>query len=183
MSAALPGTPDRTVFNRRSLLSAGLALSSLPFTSLGTSLDTIRRARSVAPAGSDLGAVKHVVFLMQENRSFDHYFGSYKGVRGFDDHGATSLGAFAQPYLANTTRPPLQALLPFHLDTATGSGECIHDLSNDWATKHLCLGDGSLNAFAQTHASVANDGPDIGPQTMGYYTRADLPYHLSLIHI
>src|ERR1700752_1396187 len=29
--------------------------------------------------------VKHVVILMQENRSFDHYFGTLRGVRGFGD--------------------------------------------------------------------------------------------------
>ncbi len=47
---------------------------------------TIRTATTVEPAGSDLGAIEHVVMLMQENRSFDHYFGTFPGVRGFDDH-------------------------------------------------------------------------------------------------
>ena len=45
-----------------------------------------------SPAGSDLGAIEHVVFLMQENRSFDHYYGTYPGVRGFDDHPHGTLG-------------------------------------------------------------------------------------------
>jgi phospholipase C len=35
--------------------------------------------------------IKHVVVLMQENRSFDHYFGTMAGVRGFDDPGAPKL--------------------------------------------------------------------------------------------
>ena len=35
--------------------------------------------------------VEHVVILMQENRSFDHYFGSMKGVRGFNDRAALLL--------------------------------------------------------------------------------------------
>ena len=47
--------------------------------------DTTKAAVSIPPAGSDLGAVEHVVFLMNENRSFDHYYGTYPGVRGFDD--------------------------------------------------------------------------------------------------
>ncbi len=46
---------------------------------------TAKKAAAIKPAGSDLGAVEHVVFLMHENRSFDHYFGTYRGVRGFDD--------------------------------------------------------------------------------------------------
>jgi phospholipase C len=40
------------------------------------------------PASSRSGTiddVEHVVFLMQENRSFDHYFGTLRGVRGFAD--------------------------------------------------------------------------------------------------
>ena len=59
---------------------------------------TAEKAASIKPAGSDLGAVEHVVFLMHENRSFDHYFGTYKGVRGFDDARARSDGLFAQAW-------------------------------------------------------------------------------------
>jgi hypothetical protein len=46
-----------------------------------------------APAGSDIGAIEHIVFLMMENRSYDHFFGAYPQGRGFDDHPANSLGA------------------------------------------------------------------------------------------
>src|SRR5580704_15273264 len=52
----------------------------------------VNKAASVAPAGSDLGAIDHVIFLMMENRSYDHYFGSYQRGRGFNDHPADSLG-------------------------------------------------------------------------------------------
>ena len=57
--------------------------------------------------------IDHVVIFIQENRSFDHYFGSYRGVRGFSDASA----AFNQPYLGNTSSSPAGVLLPFHLDT------------------------------------------------------------------
>src|SRR3984893_4314438 len=59
--------------------------------------------------------IRHVVIFIQENRCFDHYFGSYRGVRGFADPSA----AFLQPDPANTTTPPIGKLLPFRLDTAT----------------------------------------------------------------
>ena len=37
------------------------------------------------PKNGSLRDIKHVVLLMQENRSFDHYFGTLAGVRGFGD--------------------------------------------------------------------------------------------------
>src|SRR5258708_38584818 len=46
--------------------------------------------------------IDHVVILIQENRSFDHYFGSYRGVRGFSDPST----AYQQPYPGNTSNPP-----------------------------------------------------------------------------
>src|SRR5580658_502318 len=58
----------------------------------------VRLAASTKAAGSDLGAIDHIVFLMMENRSYDHYFGAYPKGRGFDDHPASSLGVFAQDY-------------------------------------------------------------------------------------
>ena len=49
---------------------------------------------------------------MMENRSFDHYYGTYPGVRGFDDHPAHSLGAFAQAWPGGAA----EHLLPFAAD-------------------------------------------------------------------
>ena len=141
---------------------------------------TVSTAVSTVPAGSDLGAIEHVVFLMQENRSFDHYFGSYKGVRGFDDHGAHDLGAFSQHFAANTSSEPAGRLLPFHLDVASGIGECNHDLTHNWLPQHLSWNNGTMDAFASTHASPQYDGTQYGPLTMGYHTRADLSYHYAL---
>jgi phospholipase C len=170
------GTP----FNRRHFLEAALALGAGALAAGCGSSATVTKAASTAPAGSDLGAVEHVIFLMQENRSFDHYFGSYKGVRGFDDHPANSLGAFSQPFAQNTTRSPVGRQLPFHLDTTTGLGECTHDLTHSWLPQHLSRNDGSMDAFVRTHASTQYEGPDYGLLTMGYHTRADLPFHYAL---
>ena len=53
------------------------------------------------PTRAGCCAIKHVVILMQENRSFDHYFGSLRGVRGFGDRNAVQLpggkSVFEQP--------------------------------------------------------------------------------------
>jgi phospholipase C len=141
---------------------------------------TLHDVTTVKPAGSDLGAIEHVVMLMQENRSFDHYFGTYPGVRGFDDHPRGSLGAFAQPWSANKTLPPVGRLLPFHLDTASTDTECTFDLSHAWPAQHACWNEGRMDAFVSTHTSAGYEGPENGVLTMGYYTRKDLPFYYAL---
>jgi phospholipase C len=167
-------------FDRRKFLGGMLAVGAGALAAGCSSPSTIAKASATAPAGSDLGAVEHVVFLMQENRSFDHYFGSYKGVRGFDDHPPNQLGAFAQPYAGNTSSDPVGKQLPFHLDTATGLGECTYDLSHSWLPQHLCRSNGTMDRFVTTHTSPQYEGPVYGVQTMGYHTRTDLPYHYAL---
>ena len=107
-------------------------------------------AARTKPAGSDLGAIEHVVFLMQENRSFDHYYGTYPGVRGFDDHPKGKLGNFAQawPGGRDTT------LLPFHLDTASGIGECTNDLDHSWPAEHSSWNNGHQQRLRQHARAV-----------------------------
>src|SRR5881397_1569487 len=96
---------------RRELVRAGLAagagLAALPMAS------GLRAALAAPARPGRLRDVEHVVIFVQENRSFDHYFGTYRGVRGFGDRSA----AFEQPDSANTTVSPAGKLLPFHLDT------------------------------------------------------------------
>src|ERR1700721_1526004 len=91
---------DRARFDRRTLLAAALATGGGAILAAASRGDRAGAAMAqyaarTKPAGSDLGAIEHVVFLMQENRSFDHYFGSYKGVGGFDDPPPGPLGRFS----------------------------------------------------------------------------------------
>ncbi len=167
-------------FDRRQFLGGAFAVGAGVLAAACGSSATVDKAAATAPAGSDLGAVQHVVFLMQENRSFDHYFGTYRGVRGFDDHRPGQLGPFAQPFPANTTRSPVGVQLPFRLDASSGAGECTHDLNHFWQAQHLCRNGGAMDAFVETHTSTAFEGRADGVLTMGYYTRADLPYHYAL---
>ena len=138
--------------------------------------DTVRRAAGIKPAGGDLGAVQHVVFLMLENRSFDHYFGSLGGVRGFDDHAPNTPGVFAQPW----PRGAAPTLLPFHIDTKHRKGECTYDLSHTWVTQHVCWDYGHMDRWVSTHTSNWDEGRRRGTMTMGYYTEEDLPFHYEL---
>ncbi len=177
-------SPFESSLDRRQLLAGGLAVVGgvlapglSPLERAGAS--TIAKAK-IPAAGSDIGAVEHVIFLMQENRSFDHYFGTYRGVAGFDDHPLDSLGAFAQPYRANKTRAPTGVQLPFHLDANSGRGECTHDINHDWNVQQLSRHAGAMDAFVAVHTRPSVDGPENGLLTMGYYNRADLPFHYAL---
>jgi phospholipase C len=169
--------PDEV--SRRQVL-AGLVLGAGWLTTGPPARHVIESALATPRAGSDLGAIEHVIFLIQENRSFDHYFGAYRGVRGFDDRPTDSPGVFAQPDPANTTRPPTGYQYPFHLASASGLGECTHDIAHEWAAQHRSWHGGAMDDFVAVHASANVDGPSTGLLTMGYHTRADLPFHYAL---
>jgi len=133
-----------------------------------------------APAGPlrSLEQIKHVLILMQENRSFDHYFGTLQGVRGFDDQDAITLSTgrsvFYQPDPVN----PDGYLLPFRNDTTTTSSARAFSTSHSWGPQHASWNDGKMDNWVSAHR--ASDGQAHGPFTMGYYTRDDLPYHYAL---
>src|SRR4051794_21498529 len=108
------------MLTRRELLAGALALTS--------ARGVVDALAAIPPAGSCLDDIEHVVFLIQENRSFDHYFGTYRGVRGFADPRARTI--MPQP---GFDRPGYGGvLLPFRLDTSQGSGECVSDPTHDW---------------------------------------------------
>ena len=138
----------------------------------------VGRAAATKAAGSDLGAIDHIVFLMMENRSYDHYFGDYPRGRGFDDHPAHSLGVFAQDYPGATGLIPPNVLLPFHLDSTQGM-ECTDDLTHDWGPMHLCWNQGKMDSWVKVHTSSTYEGA-YGAMTMGYYQREDLPFYYAL---
>jgi phospholipase C len=162
---------------RREALGAGLAFSGAvafrrPLSRLGS---VVERAASIAPRGADLEAIEHVVFVMQENRSFDHYFGTYRGVRGFDDHRA-GLSPFAQPVPGSSRQ-----VLPYHLDRATLQAQCAGSADipiHDWRPQHESWAHGRMDQFVATHARF--DGEAQAPLVMGYFERSDLSFYYAL---
>jgi phospholipase C len=137
----------------------------------------VRRMLAQPPSAGSLRDVKHVVLLMQENRSFDHYFGTMAGVRGFDDAGALKLAdgrsVFYQPDELN----PNKYLLPFHLDTRSTSAQRIPSTSHAWAVQHEAWNGGRMDRWLAAHRQA--DGVH-GPYCMGYYTRDDIPFQFAL---
>ena len=152
---------------------------ALPRSTARSSAASVARAAAIPPAGGDLGAIEHVVFLMMENRSYDHYFGAYPKGRGFDDHPKHSLGNFAQAYPGGTKLSPRKLLLPFRLDHAHDE-DCTHDLTHNWGPMHECWNRGKMDRWVKVHTSKDHEGNPDGALTMGYYTRRELPLHWAL---
>jgi phospholipase C len=130
------------------------------------------------PRQASLKDIKHVVLLMQENRSFDHYFGTMAGVRGFSDPRAMKLystkrSVFHQPDSQN----PKGYLLPFHLDTRATSAQKIPSTDHTWQVQHEAWNRGDMDCWLPAHRKA--DGVN-GPYCMGYYTRADIPFQFAL---
>jgi phospholipase C len=129
------------------------------------------------PRNTSLRDIKHVVLLMQENRSFDHYFGTLAGVRGFGDPEALQLAdgksVFYQPDVVN----PSGYLLPFRLDTRKSSAQKIPSTNHAWAVQHEAWNGGKMDQWLAAHRKA--DGPH-GPYCMGYYAREDIPFQFAL---
>ncbi|HEX2314044.1 MAG TPA: phospholipase C, phosphocholine-specific, partial [Thermomonospora sp.] len=126
-------------------------------------------ALPVRPGG--LRAIRHVVFLMQENRSFDHYFGRLRGVRGYADRNAIRLpgggSVFEQP--SGTGK-----VLPFSLReaarTAGRDPQWMGDLPHGWPDGQRAHAEGWNNGWIAAKT----------PATMTYLERQDIPLQYEL---
>src|SRR5580698_3661356 len=119
-----------------------------------------------------LAEIEHVVVLMQENRSFDHYFGAMPGVRGFADPSVPK----SRFYQADAQNPD-KYLLPFHTDTLSTSAQNLPSNSHSWGPQHDSWDNGKMDGFVTAH--LAADGV-AGQYTMAYFQRDDLPFHWAL---
>jgi len=120
---------------------------------------------STVGAATPFGKINHFVVLMQENRSFDHYFGHLKA---YDP----TLNVEPEPNTGNLS--PSGALIrPFH---QTHYCE-VADLDHSWTGTHNEWNSGAMDGFAKQNAVSADP---TGKRTMGYYTQQDLPFYYSL---
>ena len=159
---------------RRELVRVGAMGGALAAASALSPGAVLQRALAAAPRRGKLSDIKHVVILMQENRSFDHYFGTFPGVRGFGDRAARQV--FKQSgYPAAGFGGEL---FPFHLDSQRGQAQCFNDITHEWGPQHRSWNRGRMDRFVREH--LATDGAADGPVTMGYYTHDDLPFYHAL---
>jgi phospholipase C len=188
------GEQSGLVLSRRELLAAGAWLGTASVALAGGAQVAASGPAAAAANPASLADIEHVVILMQENRSFDHYFGSLSGVRGFSDPLATTLpgglSVFQQPDADLAQNPSLLPyVLPWHLDTKTTSAQSAQDLSHAWSVQHYSWNQGLMDGFVTAHR-LADDVIDrlpgaipvtnYGPLSMGYFTRADIPWHYAL---
>lgn len=144
------------------LLGSTAAASMLP-ASIARALEIPANRRS-----GTIEDIEHIVILMQENRSFDHYFGSLRGVRGFGDPRPVNLST-GNPvwYQPNGSS---EYVLPFH-PTAPDMGlQFLEDLAHDWTSTHGAWNQGHYDQWV----------PNKGTTTMAYLTREDIPFHYAL---
>ncbi|MDH4745910.1 DUF756 domain-containing protein [Sphingomonas sp. CBMAI 2297] len=147
-----------THIDRRTFVASAGALAAAPAT-----LAMPVRARGT------LADVEHVVILMQENRSFDHYFGTLRGVRGFADPRPAMLPSGRTVWEQRQDDKDGGAIVrPFHLDTRATAAGCLQSLDHSWKGSHARWKDWDVWM------------PEKGPFAMGYMTRADLPYYYAL---
>ncbi len=157
---------------RRRLLQAGLTAglaALLP--------PAIARAAAIAPGvrSGDIEDVRHIVVLMQENRAFDHYFGTLHGVRGFGDRfvipapplaGQNPRSAWLQP-AEGTDRP----LAPFALDTARDFRLMrVEGTPHSWPTAQAAWDHGRMGRWPDAKHNHA----------LGYFRRQDIPFQFAL---
>ncbi|MFI8089376.1 phosphocholine-specific phospholipase C [Streptomyces sp. NPDC086080] len=148
-------------------LAGGTALSFLP--------PSLHEAMAAPVPRGGLRAIEHVIVLMQENRSFDHYFGTLRGVRGFGDPTPLRLpsgaGVFEQP------RPGGGAVLPFSARRAAlDAGRPESDIQYLGALAH-----GFRDANQARAEGWWNDWVAAKTQSsMAFYDRHDIPLQYEL---
>jgi len=111
-----------------------------------------------------------MVFMMQENRSFDHYFGTLRGVRGFGDPRAVKLATGKSVFHQPDSQNPDGYLLPFHPDAPHLGLQFLEDTPHDWTGTHAAWNGGAYDQWV----------PQKGATSMAHLTRQDIPFHYAL---
>lgn len=139
---------------------------------------SIQKAMAIDPeAGSTYLDAEHIVFLMQENRSFDHCFGSLSGVRGYNDPRAITLPNGNLVWLQ--TNKAGETYAPFRFDIRdtkiTWMGSIPHSRPSQVDADNHGKYDGWLDAKKSGNEKFASM-----PITLGHYTREDLAFNYSM---
>jgi phospholipase C len=138
----------------------------------------IRKAMAIDPApGSTFLDAEHIVILMQENRSFDHCYGTLQGVRGYNDPRAISLPD-GNPVWVQTNDKG-ESYAPFRLNINDTKATWMGFLPHNWASQVDARNHGLYDRWLQAKRS-GNKAYAEMPLTLGYYNRDDIPFYYSL---
>jgi phospholipase C len=161
----------REFIKKAALLSGGTGL-------FGALPASIRKAVAIDPApGSTYLDAAHIVILMQENRSFDHCYGTLKGVRGFNDPRAITLPNQNLVWLQSNEAGETYA--PFRLNIKDTKSTWMSSLPHSWENQVDARNNGKYDKWLDVKRSPNRDYADL-PMTLGYYTREDIPFYYSL---
>ncbi|TZF82522.1 phospholipase C, phosphocholine-specific [Pedobacter sp. BS3] len=162
----------RREFLRKTLLLSGAA-------GLSTVLPpSIQRALAIDPApGSTYLDAEHIVILMQENRSFDHCFGTLQGVRGYDDPRAITLPDKKPVWLQ--TNAVGETYAPFRLNIQGSKATWMGSLSHSRHTQVDAFNAGKHDKWLDAKKSGNKKYAQM-PLTLGYYNREDLPFNYAM---
>jgi phospholipase C len=145
---------------------------------LGALSASVERALAVEPAaGSTYLDAEHIVILMQENRSFDHAFGTLQGVRGFNDPRAMTLADGNPVWIQPNAKG--ERYVPFRLDIKNSKSTWTGALPHDRVDQVDARNHGRHDRWLTAKRSGYREYADM-PLTLGYYTRADLPFYYAL---
>ena len=158
----------RTFLKKASLLAgAAAAVNVLP--------PSIQRALAIdAVEGSTYLDAEHIVFLMQENRSFDHCYGTLRGVRGFNDPRAITLPDGLPVWVQ--TNADGESYTPFRLDIKNTKATWMGSLPHGWRDMVHARNGGKLDTWLEAK-KAGNPEYRHMPLTMGYYDREDIPFY------
>ena len=138
----------------------------------------IQKAMAISPEkGSTFYDAEHVVFLMQENRSFDHALGSLQGVRGFNDPRAIKLKDGLPVWLQKDKNG--DTFKPFHLDIQNTKATWMGDIPHSWENQVDARNEGKYDGWIEAKRPGTKEFSHV-PFTMGYYTREDIPFYYAL---
>ncbi|MGJ7546402.1 phosphocholine-specific phospholipase C [Variovorax sp. LT1R16] len=131
---------------------------------------SIRRALAIEAnnATGTIMDVEHVVILMQENRSFDHYFGTLMGVRGFGDRFTVPLAKGLNVWQQSDANG--KPLLPYHLDGTQGNAQRVSGTPHSWSDGQDAWDGGRMSQWPRYKETPS----------MGYFKEAELPFQFSL---
>ena len=159
----------------RLAVALSVALTAVGIT-LWPSPGSTQRARASAPQGMD--KLQHLIFIVQENRSFDHYFGTFPGADGFPTNAQGKISTCVpDPYLGRCVRP-------YH----TTTGFQLGGRHNDVHSKIDVNGgemDGFVRSLSDSNTTCWKDprqpacaglvGPQLQPDVMSYMNATNIP--------
>lgn len=127
--------------------------------------------------GSTFYDAEHIVFVMQENRSFDHGLGTLQGVRGFNDPRAINLPDKNKVFLQ--TNKDNETYAPFRVDIKDTKVAWMGSVPHGWADQTDARNEGKFDKWLDVKKPSRKEYSHM-PLTMGYCTRQDFPFYHSL---